>query len=371
MASTEGQIVSANRQSRPALPTKSVPAASATGQTGTEAAFLDERLGALSRFAFLILDEFTAIALSSAIEVLRIANRVVGPDAYSWSVITPGGNPVVSSNGFVPHPITDYANSGDPRIAFVCGGANVASHVDQQVIALLRHMARDGVILGGICSGTYALAKAGLLDGYRCTVHWEHLAGLQEAHRNIELLEELFVIDRDRITCAGGIAPIDMMLALVRARFGKTVVAEISDQLVLDRVRDARDRQRVPLAARVGLNNPVLAKVAAVMEANLENPLSAKEIAGMASLSLRQLQRVFNASLEMTLTEYYKRLRLRRGRELLLQSQMSITEVAVSCGFHSSGQFSKEYRAYYGLSPRRERKLVGASPAYRITTADR
>lgn len=326
-----------------------------------EAGSLHARLRSLSKFGFLVLDEFTTIALSSAIEVLRIANRLTGTDAYSWALISPHPHPVVSNNGFVPRQTTDYANSGDPQIVFVCGGTNIASHVDQQVMSLLRRMARDGVVLGGMCSGTYALAKAGLLDGYRCTIHWENLAGLSETHRNIEFLEELFVIDRDRITCAGGIAPIDMMLSLVHARFGKAVVAEISDQLILDRVRDSRDRQRVPFAARVGLNNPVLAKVAALMEANLESPLAASQIARSAGLSLRQLQRMFNASLQMTLTEYYLRLRLRRGRELLLQSKMSITEIAFCCGFHSTGQFSKGYRSLYGRTPRSERRQLTAA----------
>ncbi|MEG6508363.1 GlxA family transcriptional regulator [Methyloligella sp. 2.7D] len=320
------------------------------------------KLASLSKFTFLILDEFPAIVLDSAIEVLRIAERITGPGSYSWSIITPGGEPVVSGNGLALHQTADYAGGDNRDIVLVCGGANVAKHADQNTVALLRRMARDGVMLGGMCNGSYALAKAGLLDGYRCTIHWDNLANLQESHRDIQLLEELFVLDRDRITCAGGIAPIDMMLALVGLRFDKSLVAEIADQLVLERVRDSRDRQRVPPAARCGFNNPVLVKVAAIMEANLEEPLSAAAIAQTVNLSLRQLQRMFKAALDLTPSEYYKHLRLRRGRELLLQSQMSVTEVAVCCGFHSIGQFSREYRAFYGRTPRSERQLAASAP---------
>jgi transcriptional regulator GlxA family with amidase domain len=201
--------------------------------------------------------------------------------------------------------------------------------------------------------------KAGLLEGYKCTIHWENLPSLRESQRNVEFLEELFVIDRDRITCAGGVASIDMMLALVQAGFDRDLVAAISDLLILDRVRDSRDRQRVPFVARCGFSHPVVTKVAALMEANLEAPLSASELADASNLSLRQLQRMFHAALEMTLTEYYKRLRLRRGRELLLHSQLSITKIAVCCGYHSPGRFSKEYKLFYGRAPRSERYMIG------------
>jgi transcriptional regulator GlxA family with amidase domain len=305
---------------------------------------------------FLTLDEFSMIAFSSAIEVLRMANYLVGKPCYSWSVITLDGQPVASSNGLAPLQTTTYAKSDRLDMVFVCGGTNITKYVDDRVITLLRRIARDGVVLGGLCTGTYALVKSGLLDGYRCTIHWENMASLSEMHRRVNFLEELFVIDRDRITCTGGIAPIDMMLALVRSRFGKALVAEISDQFILDRVRDCSDRQHIPLAARLGFNHRALVEIASLMEANFEEPLSAVELAKLAGLSLRQVQRMFHESLDTTPTKYYLRLRLRRARELLLQSQMSITQIAVSCGFQSTCHFSKSYRALYARTPRSERQ---------------
>ena len=314
------------------------------------------KLESIRRVGFLTLPEFSMIAFTSAIEVLRMANHLSGQPFYSWVVLTTDGNPVAASNGVMPSEAIAYDEAGPLNMVLVCGGTNVTKFVNDKFGVLLRRMSRDGIILGGLCTGTYALVKSGLLDGYRCTIHWENMAGLRETHARVNFQEELFVIDRDRITCTGGIAPIDMMLAVVRSRFGKTLVAEISDQFILERVRDSYDRQHIPLAARLGFSHSALVDIAALMEANFEEPLSAVELARLAGLSLRQVQRMFQESLDTTPSKYYLRLRLRRARELLLQSQMSITQVSVSCGFQSTCHFSKSYRALYGRTPRSERQ---------------
>lgn len=315
-----------------------------------------KNLASIRSFGFLTLNEFTMMAFTSAVEVLRLANHLIGSDYYSWSVITVDGRPVPSSSGIAPLQTVKYDDTNRPDVVFVCGGTNVAKYADERATALLRRMSRDGVVLGGLCTGTYALVHAGLLDGYECTIHWENMAGLREKYARVDFMEELFVIDRDRITCSGGIAPIDMMLAIVRARFGTTLVAEISSQLILERVRDGDDRQYIPLAARMGSNQATLRKVAELMEANFEEPLSAVELAELAGLSLRQVQRMFHETLNTTPTKYYLRLRLQRARALLTQSAMSITQIAIACGFQSAGHFSKTYRAMYGRSPRNERQ---------------
>jgi transcriptional regulator GlxA family with amidase domain len=312
-------------------------------------------IGSICRIGFLTLNEFTMIAFSSAIEVLRMANHLRQKESYSWHVMSVDGKPVASSSGLAPVQTSSYEDTERLDVVFVCGGTNVAKFVDERVTSLLRKMARDGVMLGGLCTGTYALVKSGLLDGYQCTIHWENIAGLQERFRHVDFLEELFVIDRDRITCTGGVAPIDLMLALVKARFGKTMVAEISSQFILDRVRDSDDRQYIPLASRLGNGQQSLQKIAELMEANFEEPLSATELAKLAGLSLRQVQRMFQDALGTTPTKYYSRLRLQRARNLLLQSGMSITQIAVACGFQSACHFSKSYRAVYGRPPRSER----------------
>lgn len=321
------------------------------------------QLSSVTRVGFLVLNEFTMIAFSSAVEVLRMANHISGEPLYSWCVITPDGQPVPSSNGLAPTPVTAYENAGPVDLLFVCGGTNVTRFVDDKVLALLRRIAHDKVILGSLCTGTYALVKAGLLNGYQATIHWENLCALREAHTKVKLVEELFVIDRDRITCTGGIAPVDMMLTVVRERCGKTLVAEISEQFILERVRDSKYLQHIPLAARMGNHHKALVEVAALMEANIEEPLSLEDLSQLAGLSQRHLQRMFREALHVTPSRYYLDLRLRRARELLLQTEMSITSITVACGFQSACHFSKRYRALYGKPPSSERRPDGSAPA--------
>lgn len=313
-------------------------------------------IAAIRRIGFLTLNEFTLMAFASAIEVMRMANHLAESDAYEWKVITLDGRPVPSSSGLSLAAATTYEAAGPLDAVFVCGGTNVTKYVDERTITLMRRMARDGIFLGGLCTGSYALVRAGLLDGYSCTIHWENMASLREQHARVDFLEELFVIDRDRITCSGGIAPLDLMLAIVRARLGKTLVAEISNQFILDRIRDSDDRQYIPLAARIGSSHATLQKVAELMEANFEEPLSAVELADLAGLSVRQVQRMFHEMLSTTPTKYYLRLRLQRARGLLTQSSLPIIQIAIACGFRSAGHFSKTYRSMYGRSPRSERQ---------------
>jgi AraC family transcriptional regulator, glycine betaine-responsive activator len=315
-----------------------------------------ERLKAVRRIGFLTLNQYTMIALASAIEVLRMANRLSGEQRFSWTILTLDGKAALSSNALALADATTYDEADALDMVLVCGGTNVERFVDDKTTQVLRRMAHDGVVLGSLCTGAYALVKSGLLDGYRCTIHWENMAGLRESHPRVRFQEELFVIDRDRVTCSGGTAPIDLMLAIVRAAFGKTLVADISNQFILERVRDGDDRQHIPIAARLGYNHGALVDIAALMEANFEEPLTAVELAKLAGLSLRQVQRMFQVSLDTTPTKYYLQLRLRRARELLLQSHMSITEIAISCGFQSTCHFSKSYRALYGRTPRSERQ---------------
>lgn len=317
------------------------------------------RLDSVSHVGFLLLEKFSMIAFASAIETLRMANYLSGKQLYTWSVITPDGAAATCSNGLSSNSTITYDQSPPCDAVLVCGGIDVDKYVNERLQTLLRRIARDGALLGGLCTGTYALVKAGLLDGYRCTVHWEQMASLRESYPRVTFQDDLFVIDRNRMTCTGGIAPIHLILALVRLRFGKTLVAEISNQFILERVRDSKDHQHIPIAARLSVNNRALVKVANLMESHFEEPLSAVELAKLAGLSLRQVQRMFNESLNTTPTKYYLRLRLRRARELLIQSDMSITEVAVACGFQSICHFSKSYKQVYGRAPRVERRNVG------------
>ena len=314
-----------------------------------------KEMSQVKHVAFLTLRNFSLIAFSNAIEILRMANYLLGEEVYQWSVITVDGQPAEASNGlaFTKTTKLDFANA--PEMLLVCGGINVQKTVNPEVIKLLTLAGKHGMWVGGLCTGSYALAKAGLLDGYKCTIHWENMASLCEQFPSIHFMEELFVIDRNRCTCAGGTAPLDLMLAFVSARFGKHLVAEISDQFMVVRARDSKDQQHIPVAARVGYSHKALVEVSALMEANIEEPLSLDELARLADLSQRHLQRMFRHTLNMTPMHYYLNLRLRRARALLLQTEMSVMSVTVACGFQSSCHFSKSYRTLFGYSPSMER----------------
>lgn len=310
------------------------------------------------------------IAFTNALEILRMANYLLGEQIYQWSVFSVDGKPVEASNGLSVSKTTQLNYTNMPDVLLVCGGVDIQHAVTSDVIKLLTQASKHNMWLGGLCTGSYALAKTGLLDGYKCTIHWENMASLCEQFSSISFMEELFVIDRNRCTCAGGTAPLDLMLAFVAARFGKNLVAEISDQFMVVRARDSKDQQHIPVAARVGYSHKALVEVSALMEANIEEPLSLDELARLASLSQRHLQRMFKHTLNMTPMHYYLNLRLRRARALLLQTEMSVMSVTVACGFQSSCHFSKSYRTLFGYSPSMERNQhKHAPPVYALASS--
>jgi AraC family transcriptional regulator, glycine betaine-responsive activator len=313
-------------------------------------------LSNLAHVGFLTLPSFSMIAFTSAVEVLRMANYVSRAQHYRWSVITHDGEPVRASNGMTVKPTRSLAEAGMPDVLIVCGGTHIRNAVDTNIKTLLAEVAAQNVPLGGICTGAYALMSAGLLDGYRCSVHWEDLSALHREFPHVQFADELFVIDRDRLTCTGGTAPLDLMLNLVGSRFGQNLAAQVSEQFILERIRGATDPQPIPVDARVGFSRAELIEVVRLMEANIEEPLSLEELARLVQLSQRHLQRMFKVYLSVSPTHYYLSLRLRRARDLLRTTDASIARVTTVCGFHSPCHFSKAYRAQFGHAPSVERR---------------
>jgi len=202
----------------------------------------------------------------------------------------------------------------------------------------------------------HVLARAGLLDGYRATTHWESLDSFRETFPKVEVENALFLIDRNRLTCAGGTAALDMMLNMISQQHGHELAASVSEQFIHERIRDRHDHQRMALTARLGVRHPKLIQVIQQMEANLEEPLSRGDLADAAGLSSRQMERLFAKYLKKSPARYYVELRLNRARLLLLQTNMSVIDIALACGFVSASHFSKCYRELYGRSPQQERQ---------------
>jgi transcriptional regulator GlxA family with amidase domain len=224
------------------------------------------------------------------------------------------------------------------------------------VLRWLKKAAGAGLQLGSTCTGSYVLAKAGLLDGYRCSIHWENIASLTDMFPNVQVRRSIYTIDRDRMTSSGGTTPIDMMLYLVRRQCGPEITAGVAEQFVYERVRNPDDLQRVPLRHFVGMQSMKLVTAVELMEANVREPISQTELADYVDLSRRQLQRLFQKYLLCTPSRYYLQLRLQRARELLLQTDLSLVEIAAQTGFVSNSHFSKSYKELYGYSPSSERR---------------
>lgn len=318
-----------------------------------------------SRYAFLTLPNYSLIALTNAMEPLRMANRVAGQDFYEWSVVSLDGTAVLASSGLQLAPTVALDRVGKVEILFVCGGINVQDAVTAPLLMALRRLADRGIALGALCTGGYALARAGLLDNFRATIHWENLPALREEFPRIRISDQLFSIDRDRYTCSGGTAPLDLMLNLIRLKLGPRISQLVSEQFVLERVRNDQDRQYIPLRAQIGLSHRSLIRVAQLMEDHVEKPLPLDRIARATGLSRRQIERLFRRHLNCVPKRYYLEMRLRRARELLLQTAMPITDVATSCGFQSPPHFSKCYRRQFGHPPSAERQVreQAAAPA--------
>ncbi len=309
------------------------------------------------RIGFLLVPGYSAIAFSTALEPLRMANQLTGQKLFEWAVITRDGKPVRASNGLAVGPDTAMHEAAHLDMLFVCGGINIHEACDKTILAWLRQLARHDVALGAVCTGTYLLARAGVLNGYRCAIHWENISSIHEEllFPHTTFAPELFVVDRDRYTCSGGVAPLDMMLYLISLRFGQTLAEEISEEFIHERIRNMSDIQRIPLHAHLGTSQPKLAAAVLLMEANTEEPLSLYELATYVKVSRRQLERMFKRYLYCAPARYYMELRLRRARQLLLQTNKSIIEVALACGFSSSPHFSKCYHNFFGYPPSNER----------------
>ncbi|KEP71506.1 GlxA family transcriptional regulator [Thioclava sp. BHET1] len=338
---------SAHRQQRPAPSQGTIKLAAATRTRS---------------FTFLLLERFTMMAFASAIEPLRLANQATGQKLYDWQLVGEAHRDVTCSNGAVFR--TDMGLEELPRdsTVLVCGGIDVAETITKPILNWLRREARRGAAMGGLCTGTWALAEAGLLDGRRATIHWENTDAFCEDFPDVELTRSVFVIDGNRLSTAGGTASIDLMLRLIAADHGDELANTVADQMIHSSIRTDRDTQRLSIPTRIGVRHPKLAQVIGRMENNIEDPISPALLATEVGMSARQLERLFRRYLNRSPKRYYMELRLQKARNLLMQTEMSVINVAMACGFASPSHFSKCYRAHYQTTPYRERGTSGGTP---------
>jgi transcriptional regulator GlxA family with amidase domain len=314
----------------------------------------------IRKIGILLVPDFALMSYASAVEPFRAANRLSGRDLYEWRHISTDGEPVRASNGVQIVPDNAVGDMVDFDLLVVCAGGNPAEFRHSPTLAWLRQVARSGTRIAGVSGGPLIVARAGLLEGYRCTIHWEHIPIFVEEFPQHELRRSLFEIDRGRLSCSGGTAALDMMHFLIEEDHGHELASDVVEWFLHTHVRSGDGPQRMPVRERLAVGDPKLVRVLETMDDNLENPVSRSELAELATVSVRQLERLFKAHLGRSIADHYMELRLRRARILLVQSTLSVLEVAMASGFVSASHFSRAYKTRFGRPPRVDRNPMQA-----------
>ena len=315
------------------------------------------------RVGILPIPGFALLSYASTVEPLRAANLLSRKPLYEVRHFgTAGGVP--SSGASVVEDVNEIEEAVDLDLLIVVAGGDPFTFADARVFDWLRRLDEDGVHIGGVSGGSVILANAGLMEGRRMTVHWEHAAALAERHPGIFIERRLYVLDRDRLTCGGGTAPLDMMHALITTQWGGTFARQVSDWFLHTDIREAAAPQQGDLSARLGSHSPHLVAAVTAMENHIADPLSLSQLALVVGITPRHLNRLFNDVLGQSAMTYYRELRLDVARRLIKDTPRSMAEVAEATGFAAAGHFSNAYKAAFGVRPKADRRdpLASGTP---------
>ena len=312
------------------------------------------------RVGFFLPQDLSLTGLNSAADMLRLANRAANRTLYEWQTIALSRDPLKATNGISITPDTDIAGAGHFDMLFVCGAIGIERMRHPKVLRWLREAAFRGTVMGSITNGAYTLALAGLLDGYRCTIHGEDEALFRADFPEVALSRTLYVVDRDRITSAGGIVTVDLFIHLARLHAGDELARAMTAALHLDRLRSQSEEQNIVGTARAQIPRGRVLEAVALMENHLENPLALGALADGLGVTLRQLNRMFHKAYDQPPGRVYRDIRLRRARLLVLSSNAALSEIAALSGFATQSSFSRCYRSQYGLAPLRDRERAMA-----------
>jgi transcriptional regulator GlxA family with amidase domain len=308
------------------------------------------------KVTILMLPELSLLSLAATLEPLRAANRASGNDLYVWRLVSLDGDPVITSSGLLL-PVQGRLEPDDsPGALIVLAAFNVARHTTPALLSRLRRIAKRGIAVGGVESGSWVLAEAGLLNGRCATTHWEDLDDFGARHPDIDVRPDRYVIDGNRFTTGGASPALDMMLHLVRARQGFALALEVASIFIYEEVRTAGDPQPVVSLGRLDWSEPRVSAAIKAMERQIERPVSILSIARGVGVSARTLEMLFRQSLGMSPLDCYLNLRLKAGRRLVIDTSKPITEIAMQTGFSSATAFTRRFRASFGESPREARR---------------
>lgn len=307
--------------------------------------------GRQETIVFLLTPGFSMMSLASAVEPLRSLNRLAGQDAYRWKLASLEGGQVEPSNGIgLVTERLDKAITTADRF-FVCAGIGVGDLKLKPYLVALRKVARNGIPVGSVSTGSFLLARAGLLDGKRCTVHWESRPAFIEQFPNVNCTNRLYEIDGQVMTCSGGTAAMDMMLHLIANTHGHALADGVANQFHHERIRSVGESQR---GGSLGFTNPLpepVQKAVSLMQKHIEAPLSLPAIAEKAGVGTRQLERLMSKHLGSAPARLYMQFRIERARELLMYSNVPITDIAVQVGFSSASHFTTWFKRIFGTRP--------------------
>lgn len=303
----------------------------------------------------LLIGGFALMSYASIIEPYRAANALAKRQLYRWVHVSTDGRPVQASNGATVTADQSVRQVLSCDTLFVIAGGDPASFSDGKTFAWLRRIASKNTVLVGVSGGPFILAKAGVMKDHRMTIHWDHWPAFVEAFPLLQVEPSLYVIDRRRMTCAGGIAGLDLTVELIEREQGHALASRVSEWLIGAEPRAAEAPQRLSLRDRHGVNDDRLLKVLAEMEAAVEKPRSRDHLARVAGISVRQLERLFTKLPGRSLHGTYLDIRLTQAEQLLLKTGMSVTEIALSCGFRSSSHFSRAFKKRFGEAPNTRR----------------
>lgn len=302
-------------------------------------------------FVFLLQNGLTMTALSSAIEPLRIANQLTSQSLYSWEVVSEDGENVRCSNGLeigVQGGLRDLPRGSN---LFVCSGVHPENAATQISANWVSKQWMHGCCVGSICTGAYTLAKAGLLTGKRFTLHWENIPGFIENFPHLAPESCLYTHEDRIVTCSGGTASTDLFTKYVLDDFGEELAMVVTDMCLRDTLRSGDKTQKNALAAVYGCRNPRFLNVIRKMQDNIEEPVKVDKLASEANVSLRQLERLFRRYANSSPARFYCELRIKRARALLVDTDMSVQDVALATGFNTSSQFSRHFKREFGIPP--------------------
>ena len=309
-------------------------------------------------FQFLLVENFSHLAFSCAVEPLRIANYVAKSDLYRWSFASRDGEFALASNGSETRVSLSFKEAGNADYVFALSGLGVQDAATTSLLVAIRRARAHGARIGALCSGAYILAEAGMLDQQRAAIHWDYHDSFMEEFPEVGLSRKVFVADGPVITASGGTATADLMLFLIAQSHGTDLSIEVADQMVYNAVRDADAAQRVSLQSRHGIRNEHLSRAIQLMTESLDDPRPPSVIAGELGVSTRQMERLFGRYLSCSPKKYYVDLRLQKAQRLLVQTDMSVTDVAFATGFNSPTHFSKTYRVQFGIAPKDQRNKI-------------